>query len=116
MLDRHPVVNETCPKANAGEMKRLAIVLLITAGARILADTDTLMAFGLDHLVSEQTAAPEEIGAIRVVLLNRRDQAASSGCPPKNSAQETSFSSTPRISLRFSAARTAWKISGAILL
>ncbi len=31
---------------------------------RILADTDTLMVFGLDHLVSEQHAAPEEIAAI----------------------------------------------------
>lgn len=32
---------------------------------RILADTDTLMVFGLDHLLSEQTAAPEEVAAIR---------------------------------------------------
>ncbi len=32
---------------------------------RILADTDTLMVFGLDHLVTEQEAAPEEIEAIR---------------------------------------------------
>jgi hypothetical protein len=32
---------------------------------RILADTDTLMVFGLDHLLSEQEAAPEEIAAIR---------------------------------------------------
>jgi hypothetical protein len=32
---------------------------------RILADTDTLMVFGLDHLVSEQEAAPKEIAAIR---------------------------------------------------
>jgi hypothetical protein len=32
---------------------------------RILADTDTLMVFGLDHLVTEQEAAPEEIDAIR---------------------------------------------------
>src|SRR4029078_4822242 len=31
---------------------------------RILADTDTLMVFGLDHLVSEQSAAPEESAAI----------------------------------------------------
>ena len=31
---------------------------------RILSDTDTLMVFGLDHLVSEQDAAPEEIAAI----------------------------------------------------
>jgi hypothetical protein len=32
---------------------------------RILQDTDTLMVFGLDHLVSEQEAAPAEIAAIR---------------------------------------------------
>src|SRR5437763_1932200 len=31
----------------------------------ILADTDTLMVFGLDHLVSEQEAAAEEVAAIR---------------------------------------------------
>lgn len=32
---------------------------------RILADTDTLMVFGLDHVLSEQEAAPEELAAIR---------------------------------------------------
>ena len=32
---------------------------------RILADTDTLLVFGLDHLVSQQEAAPEEIAAIK---------------------------------------------------
>jgi hypothetical protein len=32
---------------------------------RILSDTDTLMVFGLDHVLSEQQAAPEEISAIR---------------------------------------------------
>jgi hypothetical protein len=32
---------------------------------RILADTDTLLVFGLDHILSEQEAAPEEIAAIR---------------------------------------------------
>ncbi|MCV7421615.1 hypothetical protein H7K45_13795 [Mycobacterium yunnanensis] len=32
---------------------------------RILADTDTLMVFGLDHLLAEQEAAPEEIATIR---------------------------------------------------
>ena len=32
---------------------------------RTLADTDTLMVFGLDHLPAEQEAAPEEIAAIR---------------------------------------------------
>jgi hypothetical protein len=32
---------------------------------RILADTDTLMVFGLDHLLSEQEAAQEEIAAVR---------------------------------------------------
>jgi hypothetical protein len=35
---------------------------------RILADTDTLMIFGLDHLVSDQEAAPEEIAAIKTWL------------------------------------------------
>jgi hypothetical protein len=32
---------------------------------QILADADTLMVFGLDHLPAEQEAAPEEIAAIR---------------------------------------------------
>lgn len=32
---------------------------------RMLADTDTLMVFGLDHLLSDQEAEPEEIEAIR---------------------------------------------------
>ena len=31
---------------------------------RILADTDTLMVFGLDHLITEQEASPEEIEAL----------------------------------------------------
>jgi len=35
---------------------------------RMLEDTDTLMVFGLDHLVTEQEAAPEEIEAIRQFL------------------------------------------------
>src|SRR6267142_5806062 len=32
---------------------------------RILADTDTLLVFGLDHILSEQEAATEEIDAIQ---------------------------------------------------
>jgi hypothetical protein len=32
---------------------------------RMLADTDTLMVFGLDHILAEQEAAPAEIAAIR---------------------------------------------------
>ena len=32
---------------------------------RILVDADTLMVFGLDHLLSEQEAAPDEVAAIR---------------------------------------------------
>jgi hypothetical protein len=32
---------------------------------RILADTDTLLVFGLDHILSEQEASPEEIASIR---------------------------------------------------
>lgn len=35
---------------------------------RILADTDTLMVFGLDHMVTEQEAFPEEIEAIKNFL------------------------------------------------
>ncbi|MGH7802121.1 MAG: hypothetical protein ACREOW_16095 [Thermodesulfobacteriota bacterium] len=35
---------------------------------RALADTDTLMVFGLDHMVTEQEAAPEEIEAVRQFL------------------------------------------------
>ena len=35
---------------------------------RILADTDTLMVFGLDHLVTDQEASPEEISAIQHFL------------------------------------------------
>jgi hypothetical protein len=35
---------------------------------RVLADTDTLMVFGLDHLVTEQEAAPAEIEAVRQFL------------------------------------------------
>src|SRR5215813_14939755 len=32
---------------------------------RVLDDTDTIMVFGLDHMVTEQEAAPEEIEALR---------------------------------------------------
>jgi hypothetical protein len=35
---------------------------------RVLADTDTLFVFGLDHLITEQVAAPEEIEAVRAFL------------------------------------------------
>jgi hypothetical protein len=35
---------------------------------RILADTDTLMVFGLDHLVAEEEALPEEIEALKRFL------------------------------------------------
>jgi hypothetical protein len=35
---------------------------------RILADTDTLMVFGLDHVISDQEAAPEEIEAVKNFL------------------------------------------------
>src|SRR5215208_4449066 len=35
---------------------------------QMLADTDTLMVFGLDHMVTEQQAAPEEIEAIKQFL------------------------------------------------
>src|SRR3954447_14218260 len=35
---------------------------------RILGDTDTLMVFGLDHMLTEQEASPEEIEAVRNFL------------------------------------------------
>src|SRR3954454_19695742 len=35
---------------------------------RILDDTDTLLVFGLDHMVTEQEAAPEEIEALQKFL------------------------------------------------
>lgn len=35
---------------------------------RVLADTDTLLVFGLDHMVTNQTAAPAEIEAMRDFL------------------------------------------------
>jgi hypothetical protein len=35
---------------------------------RVLADTDTLMVFGLDHMVTEQEASPDEIEALRTFL------------------------------------------------
>jgi hypothetical protein len=35
---------------------------------RVLADTDTLLVFGLDHLVTEQEAGPAEIEAVRQFL------------------------------------------------
>ena len=35
---------------------------------RMLADTDTLMVFGLDHMITEQEAAPEEIEALKQFL------------------------------------------------
>jgi hypothetical protein len=35
---------------------------------RVLDDTDTMMVFGLDHLLSEQEAAPEEVEAVRRFL------------------------------------------------
>ncbi len=40
---------------------------------RMLADTDTLMVFGLDHMITEQEAAPEEIEAAQAVSDARRD-------------------------------------------
>ena len=39
---------------------------------RVLNDTDTLMVFGLDHLVSEQEAAPEEIAATVTRMVETR--------------------------------------------
>ena len=49
---------------------------------RILADTDTLMVFGLDHLLSEQEAAPEEIAAI-TEWLKQRGHLSAAGAPSR---------------------------------
>jgi hypothetical protein len=35
---------------------------------RILADADTLLVFGLDHMITEQQAAPEEVDAVKQFL------------------------------------------------
>jgi hypothetical protein len=35
---------------------------------RVLADTDTLMVFGLDYVISDQEAAPDEIEAVKEFL------------------------------------------------
>jgi hypothetical protein len=35
---------------------------------RVLSDTDTLMVFGLDHMITEQEASPEEVEAVRNFL------------------------------------------------
>lgn len=35
---------------------------------RVLSDTDTLMVFGLDHMITEQEASPEEIEAVKEFL------------------------------------------------
>ena len=55
---RSPATRWRCSSASTRPGYRLPI------DERILADTDTLMVFGLDHLVSEQEASPEEIEAI----------------------------------------------------
>jgi len=41
---------------------------LLLLDERVLADADTLMVFGLDHMVTEQEALPEEIEAVRAFL------------------------------------------------
>ncbi len=41
---------------------------LLPIDERILADTDTLFVFGLDHMITEQEATPEEIEAVRAFL------------------------------------------------
>ena len=35
---------------------------------RVLADADTLLVFGLDHMITEQQAAPEEVEAVKAFL------------------------------------------------
>jgi hypothetical protein len=41
---------------------------MLALDERVLADTDTLFVFGLDHMVTEQEATPAEIEAVRAFL------------------------------------------------
>ena len=59
---------------------------------RILADTDTLMVFGLDHLLSEQEAAPEEIAAITEWLQAGRHLPAAGAAPRRRASPTTTTS------------------------
>ena len=70
---------------------------------RILADTDTLMVFGLDHILSEQEAAPEEIAPSG----NGCDEKAPACCWPRIT---TSASPTisPSVRLNTSTTATRW--------
>ena len=56
---------------------------------RILADTDTLMVFGLDHLVSEQEAEQGEIEAIAQVAQARGHLPASRAAPRRRASPTT---------------------------
>ena len=55
---------------------------------RVLADTDTLMVFGLDHLVTEQEASPEEIEAVRHFLAPRRNLPGSWSAPRRGRSDD----------------------------
>ena len=89
---------------------------------RILADADTLMVFGLDHILSEQEAAPEEIAAIREWLKRcRRGTSRSPWCSysiwrwAMSSVKPTSWcgASSRQVPSRFSQSRIASTSSGA---
>ena len=54
-----PAIRSLCSSASI----RRATSCPLTSG--FLADTDTLLVFGLDHILSEQEASPEEIASIR---------------------------------------------------
>src|SRR6202048_3951012 len=100
---------------------------------RILADTDTLMVFGLDHLPSEQEPEPEEVSGIREWLKPprpglllaprcrryRRHEAAPDGIPPPR-RRARAPSATPRAihpladeGARCSGAQCLWPPPGA---
>ena len=59
---------------------------------RVLADADTLMVFGLDHILSEQEAAPEEMAAICEWL--KRDGSCSA-CTPSRRRLHQRHEATP---------------------
>ena len=63
---------------------------------RVLADTDTLMVFGLDHLVAEQEAEPGEIDAIREWL--KREGPAC--CSPHTTSASPATRSSGRWNIR----------------
>ena len=60
--ERSRGTSSRCSSASTRRASRLPL------DERVLADTDTLFVFGLDHLVTEQVPLPEEIEAVREFL------------------------------------------------